>query len=55
MRLVCVSSFTPSAYSNTVNLWCENVGILSLPSVKSLLSVYTLSDSLASNIENCQK
>ena len=45
---------TPSAYSKQVNLWCENVGLDWLLTLKSVGSVYTVPDSLPSKIVNCQ-
>ena len=47
--------FTPSAYSNTVSLWWENVGLAWLVSEKFWWSVYTFVSSLPSKILNCQK
>ena len=49
--------FTPSAYSNTVNLWWENVGMDWFPvsDPKYCGFVYTVSVWTASKIENCQK
>ena len=49
------SMFTPSAYSKHVSLWCENVGLERLVTLKSELSVNTKPDSSPSKIENCQK
>ena len=47
--------FTPSAYSNAVILWWENVGFDWLLALKSDGSVYTKPDSSPSKNVNCQK
>ena len=49
------SVLTPSAYSNAVSLWCENVGFDWLVVLKSVGSVYTVPLSSPSKIVNCQK
>ena len=49
------SVFTPSAYSNAVILWWENVGFDWLFTLKSDGSVYTNPASSPSKNVNCQK
>ena len=49
------SLLTPSAYSNAVILWCENVGLDWLLALKSDGSVYTKPASSPSKNVNCQK
>ena len=49
------NELTPSAYSNAVILWCENVGFDWLFALKSDGSVYTKPASSPSKNVNCQK